>query len=710
MYKQRSKRQLARIIRKNVEATVRLAEVDSISDPFNATLFSKKCTVVSNGNAISMPNTYEHEAVSETDDVNNPQLDDTINDIGFNACESGDHASVFADKSVESYDDDCNSLSSTSSSTNSHFHKPEETEISTVQFLTQWSLKNNITHIALTELLKWFSTNPDINSLPKDARTLLQTPISASLAIEELGVGQFYYFGMRNKLQEFIISQAGPINSLMLQFNIDGMQVFKSKNTSFWPILCMINGPVRFVFPVAIYCGSKKPPLQDYLEKFVNELISLINTGLTINGKLINIQIEAFCCDTPARSYIKNVKGHNAVYGCDKCMSKGVYYNRRRIFQDLNADLRTNDSFVQQINQEYHKGLTPLMKLPIDLITAFPLDYMHCVCLGVMRKLLFLWRDGPRTIKLKNCDLEILNNRLIQASHMWPSDFNRKPRSLSELERWKAIELRQFLLYLGPVLLKNLLPTHVYCNFSLLHFAITILLNDALNVEYNEYAGKLLKLFVQNSVKIYGREFCIYNVHTLIHLANDSKNHRNLGNVNCFPFENYLGSIKKMLRKSNLPLQQVVHRLMEKNKSFLPNTMSTNVSVGFISRSTFLVPDEIKNKFNGFFYTKYQFPSSIVSCKEGNNCIFLKSDEIIQVHCFVSDELNVPHIIGKKYSVIRAFTEYPTSSCLLNLYEVKLENDQDFLMYPCYEFLRKGLIVRFNEILVCMPLFQKLKI
>ncbi|KAG5899445.1 hypothetical protein JTB14_015299 [Gonioctena quinquepunctata] len=43
-------------------------------------------------------------------------------------------------------------------------------------FLRGWALRNNLTHKSVTELLQWFSTNPDISNLPKDARTLLQTP------------------------------------------------------------------------------------------------------------------------------------------------------------------------------------------------------------------------------------------------------------------------------------------------------------------------------------------------------------------------------------------------------------------------------------------------------------------------------------------------------------------------------------------------------
>ncbi|KAG5869517.1 hypothetical protein JTB14_024561 [Gonioctena quinquepunctata] len=112
----------------------------------------------------------------------------------------------------------------------------------------------------------------------------------------------------------------------------------------------------------------------------------------------------------------------------------------------------------------------------------------------------------------------------------------------------------------------------------LLKFGITILLNFELNAEYNEYAGALLKLFVKNSMNIYGKEFCIYNVHSVIHLADEAELFGSLNEVNCFPFENYLSFLKRMLRKSNNSLQQVVNRVSEgKEMKMKSHNKSTHV-------------------------------------------------------------------------------------------------------------------------------------
>ena len=46
-----------------------------------------------------------------------------------------------------------------------------------------------------------------------------------------------------------------------------------------------------------------------------------------------------------------------------------------------------------------------------------------------------------------------------------PSEFSRQPRWLDELDRWKATEYRQFLLYAGPLVLRDLLHKEVYQYF-----------------------------------------------------------------------------------------------------------------------------------------------------------------------------------------------------------------------------------------------------
>lgn len=118
-------------------------------------------------------------------------------------------------------------------------------------------------------------------------------------------------------------------------------------------------------------------------------------------------------------------------------------------------------------------------------------------------------------------------------------DFARKPRSVDEVKRWKATELRHFFLYTGPIVLKGNLPEDKFENFMQLHFVLTILVDDTF-VEIQEmvdYAENLLLAFVENARNLYGDWFVVHNVHCLIHLAQNVRVHCKLDNFSSFPFE-----------------------------------------------------------------------------------------------------------------------------------------------------------------------------
>lgn len=56
-----------------------------------------------------------------------------------------------------------------------------------------------------------------------------------------------------------------------------------------------------------------------------------------------------------------------------------------------------------------------------------------------------------------------------------PTEFQRKPRPLYQYKHWKAVEYRTFLLYLGPIVLKNNVSEQVYNHFLTSYMAITLL-------------------------------------------------------------------------------------------------------------------------------------------------------------------------------------------------------------------------------------------
>ncbi|XP_073956617.1 uncharacterized protein isoform X2 [Choristoneura fumiferana] len=441
---------------------------------------------------------------------------------------------------------------------------PVDINDSFINNLRHWALKYQVTHVAINALLNILK-NHNCFDLPADARSLLKTPENVITRIVE--PGHYSHIGLEKNLRkiwEFVTENESEINLLI---NIDGVPLFKSSSMEFWPILGLVSNIPSIksvVFPIGVYCGTKKPSsCTSFMEEFVSEIVNLISSGLTISGKNIKVAIKGFVCDTPAKSFLLGVKGHTGYYSCTKCKQPGVYLQNRMTFPECDASLRTHEEFIQMADEDFQHIQTPLTAIPgIHFIKSFPLDYMHLVCLGVVRTLIYLWMFGPVPLKLPRLILNNISTDLVALAKHMPLEFNRKPRSLDEVKRWKATEFRQFLLYTGPLVLLKLRSEYLsyYENFLSLTVSMSILLNPEYCFEYNDYARNLLKHFVKTFINIYGSQMATYNLHGLIHLSDDVFEFGALDSCSAFPFENFLQVFKKNIRKGDKPLQQIIKR------------------------------------------------------------------------------------------------------------------------------------------------------
>lgn len=292
----------------------------------------------------------------------------------------------------------------------------------------------------------------------------------------------------------------------------------------------------------------------------------MLAEGLYLDGVHVSIAVHSFVCDTPARAMVKSTKGHGGYFGCDKCETEGEWHGKVT-FPDTDASRRTDVRFNEMANEEHHLGQSVFCDLPIGMVTCFPLDYMHLVCLGVMKRLLLCWLKGPPNTRLCARSVEKLSLMLINIGGCIPREFAKRPRSVVEVKRWKATEFRNFLLYFGPFVLRTILLDILYHHFLLLFVGITLLARPGSSWETIEYSNSLLVTFVQNAKTLYGNGMLVYNVHSLIHLADDVRRLGVLDNFSSFPFENALKNLKKLVRKPSQILQQIANRLSEQNSS-----------------------------------------------------------------------------------------------------------------------------------------------
>ena len=529
--------------------------------------------------------------------------------------------------------------------------------------LADWAIRYNVSHVAVTALLGILrKVHPD---LPKDSRTILNRDnVASAVAVRNIDGGSYYHFGLENSLIS-VINECGMDNSeaLKLHINVDGLPLHRSTNAQFWPILGLVTNCKNCEpFVIGLFYGNCKPvDIAEYMNEFVSECQILCTTGIKCNNTTYAISLTAVICDTPARAFVKKVKGHAGYFGCDKCKQEGEYVEGRMTFPETSAELRTDHSFRTMSNDDHHLGHSPLSKLPIDMISAFPLDYMHLICLGVMRKLLHLWIKGPLAIRLGRQAIDRLSEALVAFREQVPFEFSRKPRSLAYLERWKATELRQFLLYTGMISLHGVVDDVLYNNFMLLSVSMYILLSPRFCRDYSDYAGELLLTFVENFGNIYGKHNLSYNVHATVHLANEAKIHGPLDNISAFVFENYLGRLKKLIRKPHAPLQQAVRRLSERCVTVKPipvNLLQKEHSLGPVpSQFTFCQQ-----------YREYHQHDCKITLSSKDNCVLIGSSvalvrNFLQVN---SDRF----VVFQNFMHMESCYDYPVDSTKLEVYKV----------------------------------------
>ena len=539
--------------------------------------------------------------------------------------------------------------------------------------LSHWALKHNIRHSALSDILKLLSPHHPL--LPKDARTLLRTKKCTGVEVMKDIFGHdgaYVYRGLANqlvKLLESLSTRMYGIREIGLLFNIDGLPLYKSSSRQFWPILCIaaLGEMTSKPFVISLFSGNSKPATSSlFMKDFVTELLAVKENGIDVNGCHFSIKIRGFVCDAPARAFIKCTKGHTAYYGCERCEQKGSRVEQKIVYLDLNAKKRTNKSFAMQSQREHHKpGIeSPLLPLKVGLVSNVPLEYMHLICLGAMRKLLLHWLRGNREVKVSHQIADTISIELQNLSKHICFEFARKPRSLKDVDRWKAVEFRLFLCYLGPLVLRKRIKSKLYHHFMLLNVAISILASSEYCNVYVDYAEKLLRNFVKELPALYGESAVMYTMHSLIHTCDDVRTYGSLDTFSAFPFENALGGLKRLIRSGMLPLQQICNRLSELGATAYTFNMPTNPKLSKIHHKG---PNL---GLDGIQYEQFEFCGFTLALDLGNCYIQLDSGKICMIKNFVDTQCEGTILIGQLFNTYENFYAYPCDSETLHIFKV----------------------------------------
>lgn len=525
-----------------------------------------------------------------------------------------------------------------------------------------WAITYNLPHNSVNALLHLFR-EAGVDRFPLDTRTLLCTPRITELT--KTHSGEYLHYGLEHALKQQLqlLSNTDIEQNLQLNLHVDGLPISKSSQSVLWTLLGQIAySNCLQPFVIGIFHGYCKPSQpEEILNEFCAEYLHLKQNGFMYQQKKYMVSIRAVLCDAPARAFVTCTLGHNGFFACTKCEVEGDYINNKMAFLKEDAQLRTDESFKNRTNAEYHKrqDKTPFELISLSMVSHFPLDYMHLVCLGIAKKILALCIDGCKTVKFSTAVKNKLSEDLISVAKWIPLEFARKVRSLDEFCRWKATEHRTFLLYVGPVVLQRYLPEANMKHYNSLHCAIRILC-DPIDYKYNnEYAYNLLLYFVQVFKILYGPYNVSYNIHNVIHLPSDAMKFGPLDTFSCFPFENYLKNIKHLLRKGDKPLSQLRKRLDE-----MANFNVTKVEINSNDLFPLLLNSNKKQLPMGVSasHDNVKFKNFTLSCKRNSDCCCYLSDGSICSVCYIGKKNNHPVILGITLEDPQFLSNYPCNS------------------------------------------------
>lgn len=540
-------------------------------------------------------------------------------------CDIAQDTNIINDESSFSMSSSSSKISDTFSAFSDNFYQPTFRER-----LASCFVDNNLTHVQGNSILALLRTHSCFSNLPKDVRTLLCTPRNG-VVISNVEPGQYIHFDLETGIVESLSNTATIPTELELDFHTDGCSLDKAGTVHLWPIQCRVcNMEQTKPIIVGIYKGSQKSyDPNSFFKAFINDVRTIMsNGGITFNGNKVPIKLRSFIADAPARAFILNHRGHMSSRPCSKCKISGTLYEGRNVFIGINHPLRTDEEYIRGLDEDHHKeGISPLSMLPIRMSSQVPFEYMHLVCLGVMKKLLTAWVYGKysKTSKLSGRLISVICERLHVLRQYCPSDFARHPRSLDICSKYKATEFRQFLLYTGPVVIYGLLGEHLYKHFLLLHSAIRVLISKSPSKQHLTFAELALQKFVFRADNLYGRTFNSYNVHGLLHLTDDVRRFGNLDSYSAFPYENNMSIFRKYCRKPSLPLQQFFNRMREIQIHGTNNNRKVDASIRVFM--------PYNNGSNFPQYRKIQFNKILLSIDLRDNCCILHNGSV----CIVFD-------------------------------------------------------------------------
>ncbi|XP_024874430.1 uncharacterized protein LOC112456256 isoform X1 [Temnothorax curvispinosus] len=489
---------------------------------------------------------------------------------------------------------------------------------------------------------------------------------------------------------------------IIIDVNIDGLDPFESTNDCFWPIIgCFEDDPQPFI--IAVYFGKGKPcDMETFLGQYVEEVKELQEQGVEIFKHIYPFRVRNYVLDAPARSLIKCIIGHNGRFACEKCKVKGEYYLSRQIFLNLDAELRTDESFRTRSNIFHHTGNSPLERIPTGMVSQFRLDALHLVWAGVWKRwLTFVLGLKNRRGIASDADVQEINNKILQLTPYIPKIFNRRPRTFKYFAKFKSTEFRRMLLYDGLIVFKHL-DKKLWKSYILLQSSIYMLARPDLVQHMTPAADVIIRQFIKHAIKVFGKQFVVYNVHSLCHLSEECRLHGAIDSFSAFKYENFFMTIKNCLRSTYKPLEQLVNRDFETkgrltSKIFQPDDRTVKLNG---------LCENIVDNIEGDMYSSIEIDGICLNTNLADRCFLTKCNTVVLLRNIIHTFEGRIKLNGQKFCTMTDYYTYPCNSSQLGIWKVS-SLDLQVYAWNISQFAAKCVLLPLgNEEFLTVPLIH----
>ncbi len=266
-----------------------------------------------------------------------------------------------------------------------------------------------------------------------------------------------YYVNLTDLYDWHIKLHGNVVSSRIIDVSVDGVPESRSSGLSI-DVLCIRFADCRNVYAVAI--------LQPWKKRMSGKDAAILAPFL---GDLpaSGLKVRRIIADAPKRAPMQGLKSHAAKSGCPYCKAHKIngQYPSSTMDHPLrtDADLRQEGAHVAAGGSSHDgvKGIGLAACIPgLDLIRDIPAECMHCIHLGVCRKmikLMYKQKAAPGGQKLypvrfTAADDAPLNAILRQQKGL--SHFSRRPRDL-DCAVYKAEEYRNLNIAYWPAVMQT---------------------------------------------------------------------------------------------------------------------------------------------------------------------------------------------------------------------------------------------------------------